>query len=278
MVLGILIQTDFGLPLYKEMFDQKLKSFQQIDTSLTSGFITALTLFAKEYEMLIGHVKFRQNEADIYGINMIVINQGVYLFLIFVEPFTYHEVVKEKIEWIYTRVLKNYEEEVKAGKIPRLSDEEKVYISDILQDFYIKSLIAENKDTIDAILGGLCLKYVGIYGISINSFDNSILYFSGISEETFKLFLNNMGRRSTIIGDYETIDSYISIPEYQAMRVYATNPGIKFEIHNVMTNLPEKSVSLYYYIIADPNLDITPVITELNENLTPIFLKVAKES
>ncbi|MHA1357449.1 MAG: hypothetical protein ACTSQI_21120 [Candidatus Helarchaeota archaeon] len=274
MVLGVIIQTDFGLPLYIEMFDQKLVKFQQMDTSLTAGFITAMTSFAGEYDLEIGHVKFRQknvtDEYD-YGVNLISMKKGIYLILCFVEPFVYHEVVKEKIEWIYDRILKVYEEKVKNKQINVLSDEEKVYIADILQDLYIKALIAENKQAIDTLLGKLFMKYVGVYGISINSFDNSLLYTSGIAEDTFKLFLNNMGRRSSIIAEYDVIDSYISIPDYQAMRVYAMNPGSHIEIKNIMTNLPEKTVTLYYYLVADPNLDIRPIVSELIELLRPFF-------
>jgi hypothetical protein len=274
-VLGIIVQTEFGLPLYIDMFNQnKLAKFQQMDTSLTSGFITAMTSFAREYDLELGHVKFRQqNVTDDfdYGINMISMKKGVFLILCFVEPFVYHEVVKEKIEWIYERILKGYEEQVVNKLVSDLHDEEKVFIADILQDLYIRAMIAENKESIDSLLGQLFMKYVGIYGISINSFDNSLLYTSGIAEDTFKLFLNNMGRRSSIIGEYEVIDSYISIPDYQAMRVYAMNPGLNFEIRNIMTNLPEKTVTLYYYVVADPNLNINPVVSELIKLLKPFF-------
>ncbi len=272
-VLGIIIQTEFGLPIHTEMFDPKLIKFEQMDTSLTSGFITALTMFAKEYDMELGHIKFRQDVSDIYGVNMIIQKKGIYLILCFVEPYVYHEVVKEKIEWIYERILQKYEKTVANGQMIQLKDSEKVYIGDILQDLYIKAILTANKDQLDSKLGKFFLKHVGLYGVSINSFDNSILYFSGIAEETFKLYLNNMGRRSSIIEDFEVIDSYISIPEYQAMRVYAVNPGVKFEIQDIMTNLPDKTVSLYYYLIADPALEIQPVINELMELLNPIFFE-----
>ncbi|MHA1650647.1 MAG: hypothetical protein ACTSYB_10680 [Candidatus Helarchaeota archaeon] len=272
-VLGIIIQTEFGLPIHTEMFDPKLIKFEQMDTSLTSGFITALTMFAKEYDMELGHIKFRQDVSDIYGVNMIIQKKGIYLILCFVEPYVYHEVVKEKIDWIYERILQKYEKTVANGQMIHLKDDEKVYIGDILQDLYIKAILTANKDQLDSKLGKFFLKHVGLYGVSINSFDNSILYFSGIAEETFKLYLNNMGRRSSIIEDFEVIDSYISIPEYQAMRVYAVNPGVKFEIQDIMTNLPDKTVSLYYYLIADPALEIQPVINELMELLNPIFFE-----
>ena len=55
------------------------------------------------------------------------------------------------------------------------------------------------------------------------------------------------------------------------MRVYVMNPGLNFEIRNIMTNLPEKRVNLYYYVIADPNLDISPVVSELIGLLKPFF-------
>lgn len=270
-VLGIIIQTEFGLPLYIEMFDPKLAMFQEMDTSLTAGFITALMSFAGEYGVELGHIKFRQSESDIYGLNMIIIKAGIFTVICFVESFIYHEVVKEKIGWIYERVLRKYEDPVSKGRVEKLTDEEKVYIADILQDLYIKALIAANKSMLDADIGQLCLKHLGVYGISVNSFDNSILYFSGIAEETFKLFLNNMGRRSSIIEDYKTVDSYISLQDYQTMRVYAFNPGIKFQIQDILTHATQKSVSLYYYVIADPGLDVRPVIAGLAEILNPIF-------
>ena len=269
-ILGIIIQTEFGLPLFMEMFDPKLDKFQQMDSTLTSGFMTAINLFAKQYEVDLGYIKLLK-EADIYGINLIAIKMGEYLILCFVEPYLFNEIVKEKIGWIYEHVLRKYEPDIKVGKTPRLTDEEVVYIGDILQDLYIKALVAENKENIDQILGKFFLDHMGIYGISINSFDNSILYYSGISEDSFKLYLNNMGRRSSIIEEHEIIDSYISIPDYQPARVYATNPGIKFQIQNIVTNLPEKIASLYYYIIGDPALDIKLVISELKELLNPFF-------
>ncbi|HUX98499.1 MAG TPA: hypothetical protein VMV49_02980 [Candidatus Deferrimicrobium sp.] len=274
-VLGIIIQTEFGLPVYSEMFHSKLESFQMMDTSLTSGFITAMTMFAKQYNMSIGHIKLLKDvtEPDIYGVNMIAIKKGEYLILCFVEPYIYHEIVKEKIGWIYDRVLLQYEDDVRAGKVPTLTDEEKVYIEDILQDLYIRAIVAANKESIDSLLGAIFLKYLGIYGISINSFDNSILYFSGSAEETLKLFLNNLGRRSSIIMENEIIDSYVSLPDFHPVRVYVTNPGVKFEIQNILTNLPEKTVSLYYYIIVEPDLDIHSIVTELIEKLNPFFSK-----
>ncbi|NVM27230.1 MAG: hypothetical protein HWN65_00200 [Candidatus Helarchaeota archaeon] len=273
-VLGILVQTEFGLPLYIEMFNPKLEKFQEMDMSLTAGFLTAINMFTKQYEMNLGHIKLHKDAKDVYGINMIASKMGEFLILCFVEPFLYHEIVREKLGWIYQRILQPHEDTVKKGKIPTLKDEEKVWIGDILQDLYFKALISANKGTIDSLLGKLFMKYVGIYGISINSFDNSILYFSGIEEETFKLFLNNLGRRSSIIKEYEAIDSYVSIPDYQICRVYALNPGIKMQIQDVMTNIPERTVSFYYYIIADPELEIQPVINELIELLNPFLASV----
>jgi len=269
-ILGIIIQTEFGLPLYMEMFDPKLEKFQQMDSTLTSGFMTAITMFAKQYDVDLGYIKILK-ENDIYGTNLIATKIGEYLILCFVEPYLFHEVVKEKIGWIYENILQQYEPQIKAGKIPHLNDEEKVHIADILQDLYIKALVASNKEEIDKTLGKFFLNHIGIYGISINSFDNSILYFSGISEDSFKLYLNNMGRRSSVINDFEVIDSFISISGYQPARVYVTNPGIKFQIQNILTDLPEKKVSLYYYIIGDPNLDIKQVISDLKALLNPFF-------
>ena len=252
------------------MFDSKLEKFQQMDSTLTSGFLTAINMFAKQYDVDLGYIKIVK-ENDIYGTNLIATKIGEYLILCFVEPYLFHEVVKEKIGWIYEHILQNYEPQIRAGKIPHLTDEEKVYIADTLQDLYIKALVASNKEAIDQALGKFFLSHVGIYGISINSFDNSLLYFSGISEDSFKLYFNNMGRRSSIINDFEIIDSFISFPEYQPARVYVTNPGIKFQIQNIMTNLPEKTVSLYYYIIGDPNLDIKQIISDLTALLNPFF-------
>ncbi len=270
-VLGIIIQTEFGLPLFVEMFDPKLEKFQQVDMTLTTGFITAINMFTKQYEMNFGHIKLHQTTRDLYGLNMIATKKGEYLILCFVEPYIYHEIIREKIGWIYDRVLKKYESSIKSGTNP-LTDEDKVYIGDIMQDLYFKAMIAANKESIDSQLGRLFLKHAGgIYGISINSFDNSILYFSGMFEETFKLFLNNMGRRSSIIQEHQTIDSYISLPDYQPIRVYAVNPGVKFEIQNIMTNLPERTVDLYYYLVANPSFDVGPIISELISLLNPFF-------
>jgi len=269
-VLGIIIQTEFGLPLYIEMFDQRLEKFQQVDMTLTTGFITAINMFTKQYEMDFGHIKLHPHAQDVYGINMIATKRGEYLILCFVEPFMFHEVVREKIGWIYERVLKQYEGVIKSGKNP-LTDEDKVYIGDIMQDLYFKAMIAANKEAIDGQLGRLFMKYVGIYGISVNSFDNSILYTSGMFDDTFRSFLNNLGRRSSIIQEHETIDSYISLPDMQPVRIYAINPGVKFEIQNIMTNLPERTVDLYYYLIVDPSLDVRPIISDLIELLNPFF-------
>lgn len=269
-ILGIIIQTEFGLPLYMEMFDPKLEKFQQMDSTLTAGFMTALNMFAKQYDVDLGYIKILK-ENDIYGTNLIATKIGEYLILCFVEPYLYNEVVKEKIGWIYEHVLQNYEPQIKAGKIPHLTNEEKVYISDTLQDVYLKSLVASKKEEIDQALGKFFLNHMGIYGVSINSFDNSILYYSGISEDSFKLYFNNMGRRSSVINDFEIIDSYISIPEYQPARVYVTNPGIKFQIQTNITNLPEKMASLYYYIIGDPHLDIQQIIKHLTVLLNPFL-------
>ncbi|MHA1265237.1 MAG: hypothetical protein ACTSRS_08405 [Candidatus Helarchaeota archaeon] len=274
-VLGIIIQTEFGLPIHFEFFGKQLEEIftGTIDMSLTAGFITAINMFTKQYGMKFGHIKLHQSDKDIYGINMIATKLGEFLILCFVEPYVYHDIVREKLGWIYERVLKKYEPTIKSGKVPTLTDEEKVYIGDIMQDLYIRALIANNKEMIDQLLGQLTMKYIGIYGISINSFDNSILYFSGIAEETFKLILNNLGRRSSIIKEYETIDSYISFPDYQPVRVYALNPGIKLQIQNVLTNLPEKTVDLYYYIIADPGMGVNLFISDLMEALNPIFIQ-----
>lgn len=269
-VLGIIIQTEFGVPLYIEMFDKKLEKFQQVDMTLTAGFMTAINMFTKQYEMDFGHIKLRQGAKDVYGVNLIATKKGEYLILCFVEPFVYHEVVREKLGWIYDRVLRKYESALKTGKNP-LTDEDKVYIGDIMQDLYFKAIIAANKDSLDLQLGKFFLKFPGIYGFSINSYDNSILYFSGMFEDTFKLFLNNLGRRSSILQENETIDSYVSIPDYQPIRVYAVNPGVKFEIQNVMTNLPERTVELYYYLIVNPGLNVARVIPELIELLDPVF-------
>ncbi|MFX1299029.1 MAG: hypothetical protein ACFFD2_29745 [Promethearchaeota archaeon] len=276
-VLGIIIQTEFGLPLYIEMFDPKLEKFQQMDMSLTAGFITAINMFTKQYDMTLGHIKLHKNKEDVYGVNLIATKMGEYLILCFVDPFTYHEIVREKIGWIYSRVLQkgsNITPErlrFDFSHTANLTDEEKVWIADTLQDLYLKAMLAANKENIDSLLGKFFLKYVGIHGISINSFDNSILYFSGINEEIFRLVLNNIGRRSSIIKENETVDSYVSIPSYPPVRVYAVNSGIKFQIQDIMTNLPEKIVSLYYYLIVDPDLNVRPIIVDLIEILDPFF-------
>ena len=125
-ILGILIQTQDGRPIYNNVWSDKIVEFEKVDHVITAGFLSALNSFAGEFNQKLGFIRFLPLKLypNTLGINALVGFIENLMIVCFTEPYLFPERVFWKIQWIYDSILKNYLADIKKGFLPQLSEGE----------------------------------------------------------------------------------------------------------------------------------------------------------
>ncbi|MHA1231428.1 MAG: hypothetical protein ACTSPQ_12340 [Candidatus Helarchaeota archaeon] len=271
-ILGIFIQSTNGLPVYKEAWSPKIQTINEGDEILISGFMSAISQFANSFKQEIGYIRFLPQEfKDARGVDSILVDLKEYLVITFVDPYQFHDMVKVKLNWIYDKVLAKYKNELEYGKTIKLTQADISFIWNILQDQYAKSLLDERRSLLIEAIDNFVNYYPDIRGVSINSFDNTILFNYGIERSNLENLLYYMSSGITKVSEYEILHKPIIEEDGDSLLICLTNPAITLELSNIIGENTDQTIPIYYYVITDPDCSIGPLIGSLIDTLNPII-------
>lgn len=274
-ILGIAIQSNTGIPLYLQTWSEKLTGFTEGNPILISGFLSAVSSFANNFKQKISYIRlFPSEHDDPFGVNAVYSFIGAYMILCFVDPYQFREMVNFKLDWIYSKVLSRYEDMIRVGKVPQLSDEELQFIQDILQDTVCWNKVDKKKNKLRIACNEIIkAEFPGeVYGINITSFDNSILFSHGVDREEVEIYLNNMARGHGL-EDGEMLHNYVTLPGLEPRLLVMKNPGIRTKISDILRDVKadQGGLPFYYYLITDVNCAIEPIVESLTSKFNAIL-------
>jgi hypothetical protein len=275
-ILGIAIQSTTGIPIYLQTWSDKLRGFREGSPILISGFLSAVSSFANNFKQNISFIRLNPNDIDDpFGVNAVYSFIGTYMILVFVDPYQFRDMVQYKIDWLYMKVFAKYEEDIRLGRVPQLTEAEHKYIHDVLQDDVTWNRVYSKKDEIDVVCGQLMEEEFpdDVYGVFITSFDNSILYTYGIDREEVEIYMNNMSQGHGL-EDGEVLHNYVSLPGLEPRLMVMTNPGLKVEISDILGDalVGQGGVPYYYYMVTDANCAIGPIVESLSVKLNSVLI------
>lgn len=274
-IIGISIQSNTGIPLILDSWSEKLAAFREGTPILICGFLSALSSFTKSYRQNISYIRLNPVDFnDPYGIDAVYTFIGEYMILCFTDPYQFHRMVNLKVQWIYSKVLMKFEQMIKVGRVPTLSEEEHLFIEKILMDNVASDLISRKKEQLR-----VAIEYIketefpeDVKGCAITSFDNSILFTHGMERIEVETYLNGIGSKGTSLQDGEILHNYVTFPGMEPRLVVMTNPGVKIPIADIIEEPGEGSVPLYYYLITDANCSIGPIVESLIQKFNAVLL------
>jgi hypothetical protein len=211
---------------------------------------------------------------DPYGIDAVYSFIGEYMVLCFTDPYQFHRAVDLKIQWIYSKVLSKYEEMIRTGRVPILTEEEHLFIEKVLMDNDATDIISGKKEQLRVAIDYIREKeFPGdIYGCAITSFDNSILFYYGMDRLEIEAYLNSVGSKGAMLQDGEILHNYVSFPGVDPRLVVMTNPDVKIQISDIIGEIGEGAVPFYYYLITDAGCSIGPIVESLTQKFNAILL------
>ncbi len=282
-ILGLTIQRTNGIPIVSKTWTEKLASFTQIDPMLTAGLMSAITSFADSFDQDIDFIQLSpKKDPESNGISAVLNYFSEVMMICFTDPYLFLDKVNLKLRWIYENLIENKLERLGASNVFNLTPQEEMYIEDILFDKVARLLIEERKDQIITALEDI-EKYFyqeDIRGFSINSFDNSIIFTHNVKEQELKELLCNMGKGGQV-KDWEIQFKPVWIEKHPVLISY-TNSAVKIPVSSIIHKgkIEEQGeakvyfgdVPLYYYIIADTDCSIGPIMEKINTTLHPIFV------
>jgi hypothetical protein len=274
-IIGISVQSNTGIPLMLDAWSDKLAAFRGEGTPiLICGFLSALSSFAKSYRQNIDYIRLNPVDFnDPYGIDGVYSFIGEYMVLCFTDPYQFHKMVNLKIQWIYSKVLIKYEQMIRTGRVPTLTEEEHLFIEKILMDNVPLEIITRKKEQLRVAVDYIKeTEFPGdIYGCAITSFDNTILFTHGMERIEVETYLNGVGTKEAL-HDGEILHNYVAFPGLEPRLVVMTNPGVKIQIADIIEEPGEGSVPLYYYLITDANCSIGPIVESLMQKFNAVLL------
>ncbi|TFF89364.1 MAG: hypothetical protein EU549_00840 [Promethearchaeota archaeon] len=282
-ILGIRIITSSGLPIYKQVWSEKIAGFESKDQTLQAGFMTAILNFAKEMKHHVGFIRFySENDNDekefqlSYGIDALVSLRENIVFILFLEPYIFKNRVELKIDWIYDLIIKNYNDQINKGEKIKFTEEEEEKIRNILFDNKARRYINKRSKKLKKIIKKKIHKqfsHENILGIAICSFDNSILYTYLIEIEDLEDYLNNMGLITRIKEwecQYKPI--WLPIPDKDPVLVSVINSAMQVPIIPGIDNENLK-IPYFYYLVSDQDALLGPLTESLLQGINPFFLE-----
>jgi len=281
-ILGLVIQRTNGIPIISKTWTDKLLSFNQMDSMLIAGFMSAITSFANSFEQNIDFIQLSpKNDPDSNGISAVLNYFSEVMLICFTEPYLFLNKVNMKLRLIYENLIEGKLKNLISGNVFTLTKEDEAFVERILFDIDAKELIESKKDQIISALIEIEKSYEDIRGFSINSFDNSILFTYGIEMQSLTNLLCNMGRGGDV-KDWEVQYKPVWI-EKNPILVSYTNSAVKIPVSWMLgkkgepnqgeNNLYYGEVPLYYYVITDPDCSIGPILEKLNSTLHPLLLE-----
>ncbi|MHA1266214.1 MAG: hypothetical protein ACTSRS_13360 [Candidatus Helarchaeota archaeon] len=278
-ILGLAIQRNDGIPIVSKTWTEVLSSFNQMDSMLTAGFMSAITAFANSFEQNIDFIQFSPKKLpESNGISAVLKQIDEIIMICFTEPYLFLDKVTLKLTWIYEFLIEKKLSMLQQGNVFSLSEEEEMFMEDILFDKAARILIEEKKDQIIEVFDeiGKYFYHDEIQGFSINSFDNSIIFTYLIDEQLLSNYLCNMGKGGRV-KEWEIQYKPVWLGNNPVLVSY-TNSAVKISVSKIVgleSDQPSSSdseVPLYYYIITDVDCSIGPIIEKINTSLHPILM------
>ncbi|MBD3230334.1 MAG: hypothetical protein GF329_19300 [Candidatus Lokiarchaeota archaeon] len=282
-ILGIRIITSSGLPIYKQVWSEKIVGFESKDQTLQAGFMTAILTFAKEMKHHVGFIRFYpekdddENECQLsYGIDALISLRENIVFILFLEPYIFKNRVELKIDWLYDIIIKKYHDQIEKGEKIKFTEEEEKKIRTILFDNEARKYIDKKSKKLKKIIKKKIHKqfpHENILGIAICSFDNSILYTYLIEDEELEIYLNNMGLITRIKEwecQYKPI--WLPIPNKEPVLVSVINSAMQVPIISEIDRESLK-VPYFYYLVSDQDALLGPLSESLLQGINPFFLE-----
>ncbi len=282
-ILGLTIQQTNGIPIVSKTWTEKLSSYQETDSMLTAGFMSAITSFADSFDQNIDFIQLSpKKDPDSNGISAVLNYFSEVMMICFAEPYLFLDKVNLKLKWIYENLIAGKLANLPAGNVFTLTPEEEMYVEDILFDKVARLLIEERKDQIITALEDIEKYFTqdDIQGFSINSFDNSIIFNYHLKEKELENLLCNMGKGGRV-KDWELQYKPVWIEKHPFLISY-TNSAVKIPVSSILKKDDDESqgenqlyygeVPLYYYIITDTDCSIGPIMEKINTTLHPIFV------
>ncbi len=276
-ILGMLIQTRDGKPLYSNVWSEKVIEFEEADHAITAGFLSALNSFAGEFNQKLGFIRFLPLRLypNTLGINALVTFIEDLMIVCFTEPYLFPEKVFMKIQWIYDAVLVKYVDDLRRGHLVPLQKEDQKFIRDILLDRFLRQRIQKNKEELEfKIQKFLYDTAEEIYGISINSFDNSILYSYRIDRKQLEYMLFDMGGMGAggMLDEFEIQYKPVWFKDHPPLLISVANSGLPTELDEILHNESTEVVHYYYYLITGTDCSIGPIMENLIHEFNPVLL------
>ena len=280
-ILGLVIQRNNGIPILSKTWTDKLVSFNQMDSMLIAGFMSAITSFANSFEQNIDFIQLSpKNDPDSNGISAVLNYFSEVMLICFAEPYLFLNKVNMKLQLIHEHLIERKLKGLISGNVFTLTNEEETFIERILFDMDARELIDRKQDQIiSAFIELEKMFQEDIRGFSINSFDNSILFAYGIEIQDLKNLLCNMGKGGDV-KDWEVQYKPVWI-EKSPILVSYTNSAVKIPISKMLgskmnpvqtdDHLYYGEVPLYYYVITEPDCSIGPIMEKLNAMLHPLL-------
>jgi len=282
-ILGLVIERSNGIPILSKTWTDKLLSFNQMDSMLIAGFMSAITSFANSFEQNIDFIQLSpKNDPNSNGISAVLNYFSEVMLICFTEPYLFLNKVNMKLRLIYDHLIHRKLKNLTAGNIFTFTQEEETFIERILFDMDARELIDKKRDQIvSAFIDIEKIFQEDIRGFSINSFDNSILFAYGIEMQDLANLLCNMGKGGDV-KDWEVQYKPVWIDKSPILVSY-TNSAVKIPVNWMLgkkedqiqtyDNLYYGEVPLYYYVITDPDCSIGPIMEKLNITLHPLLLE-----
>ncbi|MHA1377933.1 MAG: hypothetical protein ACTSRG_06090 [Candidatus Helarchaeota archaeon] len=171
----IVIRTG-GMPLYTRKLDEH--------SLLKSGFYKAIYDFARQEDSYLSRIEFLNNTCAYCH----YFEERDLLFFMTVDSIQFKDGIILKMERLYNEIFKHLEEP-KGGDIVR--DEEIINkVEDILLERQIKNLVLKKQKQLDKVSEEI-LKNPEIKAISVNSLDNTPIYFQGVVITKIQAWLQN---------------------------------------------------------------------------------------
>lgn len=282
-ILGLVIQRTNGIPILSKTWTDKMLSFNQMDSMLIAGFMSAITSFANSFEQDIDFIQLSpKNDPDSNGISALLNYFSEVMLICFTEPYLFLDKVNMKLRLIYEHLIERKLKCLTSGNVFTLTNEEETFIERILFDMDARELIDKKQDQIVSTFIELeKIFQEDIRGFSINSFDNSILFAYGIEIQDLKNLLCHMGKGGDV-KDWEVQYKPVWI-EKSPILVSYTNSAVKIPVSKMLGSKMDQvqmddhlyygEVPLYYYVITDPDCSIGPIMEKLNAMLHPLLVE-----
>ena len=279
MILGLIIQTNSGIPIYHEIYSNKIIEFSKdkTDNLLTSGFLNAIISFAGEYNQDLDFIRFIPRKSRKQVFNSLVGKIHELTFFCFTDPYVFPNEVLRKIQWLYDYVFSKYIKDIQTSKVPKLTEIDYIYIKDILSDSFLKQRININKEEIQLAIRRVNVELQEeLIEFAICSFDNNILYQNNndeINKQDLEYMLFDFGKGG-LLESQEIQFKPVWFPDKvrDPLLLSVANSGITTSFNEISGISIDGDLPYFYYVVTEMESSIGPIMNRIMFAINRILL------